>query len=377
MFGLGLVKWVALILVAVLAQRIYKLMEVMKPYAEMNFNDKNCVLQGEMFGNEDMVLGKESVMLFAASGNLHVCFDAGSAAAGDGGIWMLYMKDSSARPKQLPIQGYPHKAFHGHGIYLSNATDRLYVVNHLGPKTVVEVMKVEYSPVRISHLKTVQSDLFLRYGMNDVIEGIDENEIYVSRWQVFQPSANGWNNPTSFIETIYPKLGRLLSMLFIPLTLVYRCDLKKDKCEAASERLFVGANGMTISPDRSTVYVADPIDKRIGVMSRTPSGFLEHQEWINLPFGVDNIEYDHQSGDILMGTIPDFNLLMKYEENQATEVPGGLSVLRREGERGTWTTHDVLMHDGSKLSQISAGVMFGRTVILGSPYSKGLLVCQV
>ena len=27
-------------------------------------------------------IGKESVMLFAASGNLHVCFDAGSAAAG-------------------------------------------------------------------------------------------------------------------------------------------------------------------------------------------------------------------------------------------------------------------------------------------------------
>ena len=35
--------------------------------------------------------------------------------------------------------------------------------------------------------------------------------------------------------------------------------LYKDECEVASRWLFAGANGMTVTPDRSTYFVADPL----------------------------------------------------------------------------------------------------------------------
>lgn len=276
---------------------------------------------------------------------------------------MFDLKDLTGQPEQLTINNYPHSyPLHAHGIYLSNATDRLYVVNHLGQESVIEVIAVEYSPVRLTHQKTVRSDLFYRYIMNDVVEGKDENEIYVSRWQPFNAP------PFSGVNTLAGAFG-------LPLTFVIRCDLKKDECEVASRWLFAGANGMTVTPDRSTYFVADPLERRIGVMARQPNGFLEHKEWIHLPQALDNLEYDSVSGDITFGTIPDLVSGTKRMEDKSANVPGGLSLVRKAGD--AWKMEDIIAHTGDKLSQISAGVRYGKTVVLGSPFSKGILVCSL
>eukprot|EP00088_Acartia_fossae_P071842 TRINITY_DN995_c0_g1_i3.p1 TRINITY_DN995_c0_g1~~TRINITY_DN995_c0_g1_i3.p1 ORF type:complete len:380 (-),score=72.39 TRINITY_DN995_c0_g1_i3:620-1759(-) len=363
------------ILLGVLVNRGLRLKEMMTTYENMTFNDQNCVLKGSFSGAEDMALGKNSVLFFGSSGGLSNCFANGSAATENGGFWMLDMKASDPEPVQLDILDFPHESIHVHGIYVSNKTDRLYFINHIGPISTVEVLKIEYTPkVVLKHLKTVKSDLFPRYGINDLVEGIDENEIYVSRWQVFSMRENGQRN----LETAWEKFEALLGlgvMLFGPtLTLVYRCDLVKNECYAASDKLFVGANGMTVSPDRQTYFVADPMEKKIGLLKRQSDGWLEFQEWIQLPFGIDNIEFEPSTGEILLGTIPDFHSARKQHEDKNHPVPGGLSVLYLED--GQWKTRDILMHDGLKLAQISAGSRFGNTVVLGSPHSKGLLVCK-
>ena len=42
-----------------------------------------------------------------------------------------------------------------------------------------------------------------------------------------------------------------------------------------------------------------------------------------------------------------------------------------------WETKNVLGHDGSKLSGISMAARFGSKVVLGSPWSEGILVCDL
>ena len=42
----------------------------------------------------------------------------------------------------------------------------------------------------------------------------------------------------------------------------------QDECSAATDRIFVGSNGMTTSPDRLHYFVADPTEKKIGVFKR-------------------------------------------------------------------------------------------------------------
>ncbi|XP_023345213.1 serum paraoxonase/lactonase 3 [Eurytemora carolleeae] len=266
-----------------------------------------------MMGNEDMALGKFSVLFIGSSGNLDQCFKHGSASAQPGGIYILDIKEGQeAEPQQIYVQNSPYTVMHAHGIYVSNKTDRLYVVDHLGPKSVIQIMKIVYNkscleskvwsctdPVSLLHIKTISSHLFPRYGINDVVEGINESEIYVTRWLPFpvpEFGAEGWS---TLLEKINPILNSIFVLLGIPGTLVYRCNVDKGECEAATDRIFIGSNGITISDDRTTVYVADPTRKQIALMNRTDSGFLTLESWIYLQYGVDNLEIDTQSGIII------------------------------------------------------------------------------
>jgi len=77
----------------------------------------------------------------------------------------------------------------------------------------------------------------------------------------------------------------------------------------------------------------------------------------------------------LIGTIPDFIAASRRGSDESVHVPGGLAVVERAG--AGWRVRDMLEHDGTKLSQISAAARYGDRVILGSPFSKGILVCSL
>jgi len=142
---------------------------------------------------------------------------------------------------------------------------------------------------------------------------------------------------------------------------------------SATEESFIGANGITLSGDGNTVFVNDPVDKRITVMARDRvSGRLSKSSIINLPVAVDNIEFDDQSGEIIVGTIPDLKSAVKK-----IDVPGGMAVLRRKTNSEEWEWKSILEHDGTKLSQISAASRLGNRIVLGSPFSEGALLCSL
>ena len=55
-------------------------------------------------------------------------------------------------------------------------------------------------------------------------------------------------------------------------------------------------------------------------------------------------------------------------------LPPYLAVARPAAEGG-WSVDHCLLHDGRQLSQVSAGARLGARVVLGSPFSRGILVC--
>jgi len=151
----------------------------------------------------------------------------------------------------------------------------------------------------------------------------------------------------------------------------------ESNCEIATNERFLGANGLTLNKHRTRLFVNDPLAKTVTVYTITDHGgknVLRKEENIELPMVVDNIEYDHGSDEIWMGTLPDLTSVMQHSGNKSIPVPGGFAVLRNVD--GQWSVEDVLEHDGSKLSQVSAGARFGSRIILGSPYSDGILVCN-
>ena len=91
------------------------------------------------------------------------------------------------------------------------------------------------------------------------------------------------------------------------------------------------------------------------------TGELTKSYDINLPSMVDNIEYDDEANEIILGNI----------------LPGGMAILTKtEDDDDGWITKGVLKHDETKLKGISAAARLGKSkVVLGSPFSEGILVC--
>ena len=142
----------------------------------------------------------------------------------------------------------------------------------------------------------------------------------------------------------------------------------KPVCKVATQEKFLCANGVTISPDGNTVYVNDVLDMNIMALSRNvETGELTKRFNIKLPSAVDNIEYDDEANEIILGNV----------------IPGGMaiasppSVKKGSDKDDQWTIKGVLKHNENKLKQISAAARIGNSkIILGSPFSEGILVCS-
>ena len=174
-------------------------------------------------------------------------------------------------------------------------------------------------------------------------------------------------------------LGNLLAQLAgLRLTQVLRCDLEGACADAGAGR-FVGANGITISSDRSLLFVNDPPLAQITVLSHDAAsgqlGLTESTQF-STKFCGDNVEW--VDGQILVGTVPQpYKFVQNDLLGTSHPVAGGMGIAQQDVGSGKWVMNErVLTHDGSKLSQISAAARFASTVYMGSPFSKGLLVCE-
>merc|ERR1712109_288818 len=154
------------------------------------YNDKNCHLMGQnigMIGSEDLALGKYGIV-FVSSGDILQGFHHRFATAAPGGMWILDIRpDVIKDPVRVEIEGGPvPELFHPHGIDVSNSTDKLFAVNHNDIRSSVEVYQIIYkpecisistwicTPITLNFLTSVTSELFPKYGINDVAEiGMD------------------------------------------------------------------------------------------------------------------------------------------------------------------------------------------------------------
>jgi sugar lactone lactonase YvrE len=91
----------------------------------------------------------------------------------------------------------------------------------------------------------------------------------------------------------------------LPPTDLWSCDLESSRCGKAHATAFVGANGIAISADRTQLFVNDPPLARVTVFDRALStGELTVLTDFSTGFCADNIEYQPETGNLLMGTLP-------------------------------------------------------------------------
>jgi sugar lactone lactonase YvrE len=362
---------------------------------EVSFSDDGCVLLETPTTVEDLTAVGDGHCVIGGGGDVWHGLGHGAKGAKDGAFWLVNVTAGTLR--ELPVTNLPKgMKLVPHGIHFSQTTRRLYVVNHdeaYGES--VQVFAVAEAPsFALAHVASVQSPLFNNFALNDVVEGVD-GEFYVTEWLVVGRPHGGSKRPNlTMEEKLQQGVGKLAGFLKVPTTRIFRCKLSASpQCEVASPDRFVVANGITVSSDGQSYFVADTVLGKIFVLGRESDGTLKTLSEFKTKHAVDNIEMSEE-GELQAGSLP---LLFAFEElcedglgaNKVVggrnvgcgSTPGGLLSISLLGTGGKsfvdGVQTDVSMHDGSKLSQVSAALKVGSKVAMGSPTSPGVLVCPV
>merc|ERR1712156_512126 len=200
------------------------------------------------------------------------------------------------------------------------------------------------------------------------------DNFYVTQWKPYPAPEGGTGHPSTLREIFQALMVFPILAFNLKWTKVHVCSISEGICHLASNETFIIANGITVNRDKSHVYVNDVTEKLVTVLRREEDFQLVKESVIKLPVAADNIEYDDEADEILIGTIPDLPALMKVMDGDKTAaIPGGMAIA--SSTSSGWKVMDVLEHDGTKLSGISAALRFGSKIMLGSPGSEGILVC--
>ncbi len=311
-----------------------------------------CKVVTGVVGTEDITIHPETAIAYISSD------DRRARTAGNpvqGGIWAYDLKTQGADPVNLtPDLKFP---FHPHGIGLlaDGEGGELMVVNHRGggvfgaTEDTIEVFAV--TPNGLKHVRTVKGDLLL--SANDVVP-VGGGRFYASI---------DHGKPTGLMRAIedYARL---------PLAHVVYYDGVRFRRVAEGIRY---ANGINVSRDGRTLYVAGTTDRAVHVYDRTDaSGLLIARGAIETGTGVDNIEID-TSGALWVGAHPKLLTFIAHSKDAAKLAPS--QVLRIDPETSEVT--EIFLSEGADLSASSVAARFGQRLLIGAVLDAKFLDCQL
>ena len=182
------------VFVGVVVMKVLDAVSAMAYDKQLQFNDASCSLLQAPIPCEDISAFGDGHSAFAGCGDLWSTLMNGSESAKDGAIYLVNATKGDMRRLPIDFDGsaLPFKLV-THGIFYSQRSMRLYVVNHdeLAGESVEIFDVVGQGPsLKLRHTRTIRSPLFGNMALNDVVEG-ETDEIYVTEWQPFPFPSGG------------------------------------------------------------------------------------------------------------------------------------------------------------------------------------------
>ena len=226
---------------------------------------------------------------------------------------------------------------------------RLFVVNH--PTTgeeFIEIFSVGESGA-LSHLATVSFEAM--HSPNDVVA--------VGPRQFYATNDRGYEH--GVISTIEAYFG-------LPLSSVVYFDGERGQI---IKKGFSYANGINISSDGSTVYVAEFLKRRISIFDRDEkTATLSKRRMINVDTGPDNIEID-SNGDLWIAGHPKVFEFLKHAKDSDAISPSHVVRVNVSEE----TVDDILISTAGEINGSSVGAANDSYVLVGAVFDEHILVC--
>jgi arylesterase/paraoxonase len=307
---------------------------------------------GGVLSSEDITIDRLTAMAFIASDDRRAHW-AGKKKARQGCIYGLDLTSNNPTPVNLTRDFSRQLNPHGIGCWTSPGGDlSLFVVNHVPGGHFVEIF--DYRQEKLVHRRSVSGALM--HSPNDVLP-VGPDTFYVT---------NDHGNSTA--------LGRMAEE-YLQLARSYVLYYDGRNFRKVAEALAY-ANGINISPDRRTVYVAATVGQKIYVYDRHRStAGLTLRHTVEAGTGVDNIEIDHK-GNLWVGCHPKLLTFVKYSKNPEVLSPSQVITVKVNAS-GQYDIREIYLNDGRPLSGSSVAAAFEDTLLIGSVFDERFLWCRL
>lgn len=307
------------------------------------------------------IAGPEDIAADTAAGLAFISVDdrrAGLSAPGTtrGGILLYRLPADTPVLRDITPPGMDD--FHPHGISLWRSPDErllLFAVSHRQRDRSHAVERFEWRNDSLVHLESIV-DAQRMTSPND-IAAVGARSFYVTNDHYYPLPGPA--------RTLEDYLQRAISFVNY-----YDGSSFRTVAEGIAY-----ANGVNLSPDGNTVYVAATTGRNLLSYARNRSdGSLQLLSETSLETGVDNIEVD-AAGDLWIGCHPQLLRFVAHSKDSAEKSPSQILRLRPLAGGG-FETNEVFLNDGRQYSGSTVALPFRGLLLAGSVFEPALLVLQ-
>lgn len=314
----------------------------------------DCKAIASVPGPEDIVIDHERGIAFVAATDRRAVMAGANNVRG--GIYAIDLVGDRGTWALRPLTPHVPAAFqpHGIGLYIDAAGKRtLAAVNHAGGVQSIELFDVAENSI-LSHRATVRDPQLV--SPNDV-QPVGHNVFYAT---------NDHGSASPLHQTVED--GLMLDHA----NLVY-FDGETMRV-AASDLSF--ANGVNVSPDGKTVYVAETIDMALRIYNRdVVSGDLEAVDFVALGTGLDNVDVS-PDGTVMIGAHPKLMDFLAHAGDAEQLSPSQVvRLVPRAGGGGSADT--VYLNLGDEISGTSVAAAYGDVMLIAGVFDPKILACAI
>jgi arylesterase/paraoxonase len=311
--------------------------------------DGTCTQVAGLVGTEDLTIHPRTGVAYLSS-----C-DFRSVLAGRAAKCSIYAYDlNAASPRPVDLLPDAAPGFLPHGISLlvaADGTEKLFAINHAGGRHTIEIYDVDGA--RLTHRATLADPALV--SPNDLV-AVTPTQVYVT---------NDHRHPAGPMRAVEEYFRR-------PWTNVVLWDGSAFREAAGGIQL---ANGINVSHDGRTLYVASAIGQDVRVYDRDPAtGTLTLRGEIPLGTGPDNIEVD-ADGALWIGAHPKLLTIVRYMSGAVDQAPS--QVLRVVPTRDGGDVREVYLNAGEQLSGASVAAVRGKRLLIGPIADSKFLDCTM
>lgn len=349
---LRVIMWIFLLLVAAIGVWGYFFLVaagVFLDIPEKSVGQCSQVTGGGIAGVEDLAIDQQTGIAYLSGYDRWTNMKLPGVR---GAIW-TYMAGATEQAPVDATRGQLPQGFQPHGISLHREPDGrlvLFAINHAGGKHSVEIFDV--NGTNLTHRRTVTGAAMV--SPNDVV-GTGMDSFYVT---------NDHANVSGWMRT-FEDFGRLR------LTTVQYFD--GNAFTTALEGLG-GSNGINISADGRSLYVAAASERAVRVYDRDPAtGELKQRAVVEVPGFADNIDV-LANGDLLLGVHSKILDLLGHFQNAANRSPSHVLLLKANGA-GSFLPETIYYNKGEEISGVSVAAAAKGRLLIGPIFESKILDC--